>query len=979
MTYNPIANSTFLDYSGYGIADPRQTVAEAFKLGSGGDIAFPNGATAGINVALVLERANDPTGMLAGDWGSRQVALQALNDTDALWTTYGAVADQYDSSVAFIETMLGLKVLDTSNSNYISSAESRTIWVEINTQAEWQQLFGADSTLMYYQDSDGNNKLWYWEGSLSLPSELTIDGLWVDQSAQPHPTNLAPRVEVSLPEGAQSIGNLSPNEAGHSPQCIATLYNFPLDGSLYQTGMIGLIEPGIGTWTSADPTGADFQQQLSQYLQTIQNDGTPTVYVQGVNGQSDADGGSVERSIDVGIAAAVNPNSGLAVYVGSGTTSATGNAQSSVFTAVQSSIWGTATDSLTGTSVGAPPVTTSSWTDLNRMSPLSPFQQAYAQLFVDAALINQTTLIASFDGGSSSEVGNGDATIINTHTSPYNILVGGTSPSSLAQAARDPTLTRTSDNPNFAPIYNWAMAGDVPTLWQLLGSGLTQLPSTAASTDWLVEVVWNQYQTKSDKKFVDGDGYKDNNASVGGIDTTNAAPGYQIDFGLTSPNYNDLVSDGRGVPDVAAAAGGNLFYAVPQGDMTGLASEAGTSAATPLWAGLITQINYVFNDQGLPNLGYMTDLLYLASVIAPGSFNDVTMGNNISSFSYGGADYGGITPTGYGYEAGPGYDLTTGLGSPNGLLLARALTEIAHSQLYFSATPDVIDSNAGGWTSGTAQTLLLQTTATADATATVTTGGDSIDAGSAAHAAYAWTSQLAQQSLQSDFDGALLALFDGQTQGALTQAIVADGDSIAVTFNGTTTVAAQAGMSASFGFADFFSDADNSVRLAQAVAVAETAGGHDDVNVVVRMRQVAGADLSLMLYKVDDYNGTIGGLAPDQAGYAAAAEARAYAVLGGGTTIAGPGDGNAGQAQITGVDAGDLIAMQLTNITNGDTFWAFSQANEMVGDEYVAHLWNYGANTWGWEDLAGGGDRDFNDLVVQLDFTSTAGSGLLVA
>ena len=118
---------------------------------------------------------------------------------------------------------------------------------------------------------------------------------------------------------------------------------------------------------------------------------------------------------------------------------------------------------------------------------------------------------------------------------------------------------------------------------------------------------------------------------------------------------------------------------------------------------------------------------------------------------------------------------------------------------------------------------------------------------------------------------------------------------------------------------------------------------------------------------------------PDQAGYSALAAAAAYNVLGGGTAINGPGDGNYGQNQITGVDAGDLIAMQLTNVTNGDTFWAFSQANEVVGGEHIAHLWNYGANTWGWEDLAGGGDRDFNDLVVQLDFTSTAGHGLLVA
>ncbi|MDB5486669.1 MAG: putative protease, partial [Reyranella sp.] len=415
-------------------------------------------------------------------------------------------------------------------------------------------------------------------------------------------------------------------------------------------------------------------------------------------------------------------------------------------------------------------------------------------------------------------------------------------------------------------------------------------------------------------------------------------------------------------------------------DMLGSGGEGGTSAATPFWAGLITQINYVFFDQNLPNLGYMTDLLYLASVIAPGSFNDVTLGNNVSSFTLDGAEYGGINPTGTGYEAQAGYDLASGLGSPNGLLLARALTEIAHSQIFYSAVPDVIDSNGtGGWTSGTAQTLLLQTTAAADATVAVHTGTDTTDASSAAHDSFAWTSQLAQQSLQADFDPDLLALFDGQTQGSLTQAIVTSGDSVSVQFNGGATVAAQANLSASFGFADFYSDAGNSVRLAQSVAVAETANGADDAAVVIRMRQVAGADLSLSFYKVDDYNGTIGGLTPDQAGYAAAAAAAAYSVLGGGTVIAGPGDGNYGQNQITGVDAGDLIAMQLTNITNGDTFWAFSQANEVAGGEHVSHLWNYGANTWGWEDLAGGGDRDFNDLVVQLDFTSTAGHGLLVA
>lgn len=35
-------------------------------------------------------------------------------------------------------------------------------------------------------------------------------------------------------------------------------------------------------------------------------------------------------------------------------------------------------------------------------------------------------------------------------------------------------------------------------------------------------------------------------------------------------------------------------------------------------------------------------------------------------------------------------------------------------------------------------------------------------------------------------------------------------------------------------------------------------------------------------------------------------------------------------------------------------------------------------NTWGFEDTWGGGDRDYNDMVIGLDFISSAGSGYLV-
>ena len=978
-TYNPIANSTFLEYAGYNIADQSQTVEQAYQMSDG--VPLPNSAY-GINVAIVLDRVTDPTEMLAGNWASRQATLQTLNDTGSLWTTYGADVGQYNAAVATLQTTLGLTVLDSSNSNYISSAESRTIWVEINTQAEWKALFGSASTLMYSPTGGQQGEVWYWNGSLSLPAEFSanVNGLWLDQSTAPVASNMAPGVTHPLPVGPQSIGNASPTEPDHAPQLIASdLYNFPLNGADYQTGQIGLIEPGVGSYiSSSDPTGTTFEPRLQTYLGNVGTAGNGSVFVQGLNGQTSNSG---ERSLDVGIAAAINPNSNLALYNGSGYADINGNAQASVFTAIQSSIWGTASNLGNTASVGPAPVTTNSWGDSQNMAPNSPFYNAYLQLYVDAALMNQTTMIALGDGGSGFENGNGLATVANNQTSPYNILVGGTSQSTVGTAAADPTLNGT--NANFTPIYNLAMAGDAATLWQLMSGGLTHLPSTAALGDWLVETVWNQYETTANQTFTGGNGgsgssYEANNSGGGGMDTTQSTPGYQTDYGLTASIYASLGLTGRGTPDVVAPAGGNLFFTTPDAKMEDLVGEGGTSAATPFWASLITQINYVFGDQHLPNLGYMTDLLYLASVITPGAFNDVTLGNNTSSYSLDGANYGGINPTGTGYEAQAGYDLASGLGSPNGLLLARALTEIAHSQIFFSAVPDVIDANgAGGWTSGTAQTLLVQTTATAATTVDVHTGTDTTDASSAAHATFAWTSQLAQQSLQADFDPDLLALFDGQTQGTLTQAIVASGDSVSVTFNSNTTVAAQANLSAAFGFADFYADAGNSVRLAQSVAVAETANGADDANVVVRMRQVAGADLSLMFYKVDDYNGTIGGVAPDQAGYGALAASKAYTILTGGTALAGPGDGNYAQNQITGVDAGDLIAMQLTNITNGDTFWAFSQANEVVNGEHISHLWNYGANTWGWEDLAGGGDRDYNDLVVQLDFTSTAGHGLL--
>ena len=107
-------------------------------------------------------------------------------------------------------------------------------------------------------------------------------------------------------------------------------------------------------------------------------------------------------------------------------------------------------------------------------------------------------------------------------------------------------------------------------------------------------------------------------------------------------------------------------------------------------------------------------------------------------------------------------------------------------------------------------------------------------------------------------------------------------------------------------------------------------------------------------------------------GYAAAATARAYHTLQGTTTIDGPGYGSFAEVHLATVDQGDILAMKLTNTTTGNVYWSFSEANSGA-DASVSHLYGYGLNTWGWEDQAGGGDHDYNDLVVQLDFTSASG------
>jgi len=157
------------------------------------------------------------------------------------------------------------------------------------------------------------------------------------------------------------------------------------------------------------------------------------------------------------------------------------------------------------------------------------------------------------------------------------------------------------------------------------------------------------------------------NATGGGISDFFPVPSWQATVN-TTPNVNGS-GMGRGVPDVAGDADPCTGYVVLC-DGTWYDGQqnppiGGTSAVTPLWAGLTALIN---QKLGKP-IGYLDPLLYnnYEQLARAGALKPITEGNN------GYLKYGLQTP---GYNAGPGWNPCTGLGTPNGAALIQALSNL---------------------------------------------------------------------------------------------------------------------------------------------------------------------------------------------------------------------------------------------------------------------------------------------------------------
>jgi kumamolisin len=132
-------------------------------------------------------------------------------------------------------------------------------------------------------------------------------------------------------------------------------------------------------------------------------------------------------------------------------------------------------------------------------------------------------------------------------------------------------------------------------------------------------------------------------ATGGGYSVQFALPTWQASANITPPS-----GGGRGVPDVAGDADPETGYNVSV-DGTAIV-VGGTSAVAPLWSGLIALLN---QKLGKP-VGFLQPVLYGLPTTAA-AFHDIVKGSN-------GA-----------FSAGPGWDACTGLGSPSGENLLKAL------------------------------------------------------------------------------------------------------------------------------------------------------------------------------------------------------------------------------------------------------------------------------------------------------------------
>jgi kumamolisin len=241
-------------------------------------------------------------------------------------------------------------------------------------------------------------------------------------------------------------------------------------------------------------------------------------------------------------------------------------------------------------------------------------------------------------------IGSSDAAIFNAMAtaSPLNAQLS----SSWTWAPADPN----TDNPYFkefaAQGQNLFQAAGDSGAWNfdsqifpaddvyITSVGGTDLDTASAGGAWSSETAWSD-----GGGGISPDGY--------------AIPSWQT---ATAAGCSACSKAYRNAPDVSANANFSFYVCADQQTTCTANMWGGTSFAAPMWAGYLALVNQQSVANGNKPLGFINPALYTIGLSSSydTDFHDITSGSN-------------------GFAATTGYDLATGIGSPNGTALIAAL------------------------------------------------------------------------------------------------------------------------------------------------------------------------------------------------------------------------------------------------------------------------------------------------------------------
>ena len=201
------------------------------------------------------------------------------------------------------------------------------------------------------------------------------------------------------------------------------------------------------------------------------------------------------------------------------------------------------------------------------------------------------------------------------------------------------------------------------TFWGGLG------PTGGTALSYIPEMVWN------DNAFFASEDVPRLAATGGGVSIYFPQPAWQTGISTVS-------STARMLPDIAFTASSHhdpyIVCSEASTRCTGLfppttfSNVGGTSAPTPMFAGIVALLNQYLLAAGsipTPGLGNINPNLYEFALTTPTIFHDVTVGSNREPCLAGST---GCPAAGnYGFDAGPGYDAASGLGSVDAMKLAQ--------------------------------------------------------------------------------------------------------------------------------------------------------------------------------------------------------------------------------------------------------------------------------------------------------------------